>query len=366
MTEIRPLLAADIPAVAAMFQRIFRKSSRPAPPALGEYLRGHYLDGSNSPDIASQVFLKDGATVAGFIGVTATPMLIDGRPVRAALCSSFMVDDAQAQPLIGARLMRTVLRGPQDLSFGETASATTTTMWRRLQGTALPSYSLDWLRVINPMQFMASLGARRVKLVGLVGPFAGLLDSWMRGSTSLSGQWILRSVDRAALRDEEISEAEFATLARHYARLYRLAPAWGPGTLERALQDSAIKSRFGDVVRRAVVTPGGHTLGIFIYHARRRGIGHVLQILAEPEATERVVDRLFIHAADMGLAALRGRAYPTLLATMLGRDCIFINRSSTVVATRDAAVLGALTEGKALVNGLAGETWSRLNGHDFG
>jgi hypothetical protein len=80
---------------------------------------------------------------------------------------------------------------------------------------------------------------------------------------------------------------------------------------------------------------------------------------------EGVVDCLFHEAAASGLAGLRGRATPQLVNALLTRQCIFAHRGSTIVHTKDEELRQTLDTGRALITGLAGESWSRLVGHDF-
>jgi hypothetical protein len=50
---------------------------------------------------------------------------------------------------------------------------------------------------------------------------------------------------------------------------------------------------------------------------------------------------------------------------MLGRRFMFLHASSSIVHTRDPVLLEPFVAGKALFNGFAGESWSRLIGDRF-
>ncbi|RUZ12491.1 hypothetical protein EN949_35010, partial [Mesorhizobium sp. M7A.F.Ca.US.007.01.2.1] len=141
MSQIRPLQAADIPAVAGLFQRTFRDGGKPPPPALETYLRWHYLEGPVcDPEIASLVHIASEGDISGFVGVNVLPMRHGQCKLRAAICGSLMVEPRANDPMAGARLLRTFLAGPQDISFSETANALSTQMWTKLRGVALPQY----------------------------------------------------------------------------------------------------------------------------------------------------------------------------------------------------------------------------------
>ena len=348
-----------------MFETVFRRRAAPPPSSLVEYLGALYLQSAREhPDIASKVYVGDDGTIAGFIGTMAIPMQIDGRIIMAAMCSSMMVDPDRADPTLAGRLMRAVRQGPQDLSFAETASAVSVAMWKGLRGIVLPQYSLDWLRVFSPLQFAIDLGRTHLPLPGMLAGLAAPLDAAIRRRRLGPQSW--RWVEETSPhRDEALDREQTASLIRNLAASFRLAPDWPAGTLERMLDDAARKSTVGEMTSRAVTTADGKPVGIFIYHGRRKGVGRVLQLLAIPNQTGAVIDRMFAHAAAGGLVALRGRASPALLHAMSDRHFVFTSRASTGVAPKDPAIMSALVEGKALLNGLAGETWTRLNGDTF-
>ena len=84
---------------------------------------------------------------------------------------------------------------------------------------------------------------------------------------------------------------------------------------------------------------------------------------------DRVTYRVGDVSVDMlaygGLVAMRGRTQPALLQAMIGKKCAFLHASSTVVHSRDPGLLEAMTTGRAFLNGLAGEGWTRLIGDRF-
>ena len=123
MTEIRPSTPQDMPAVAALFQRTFRDPRRPAPASLQSYLRELFFEHPwFDPELAPKVYVAADGKVGGFIGSLPLRLVFAGRPVRAAIAGSLMVDGPQANPLAGARLLRAFFTGPQELSVSDSAS----------------------------------------------------------------------------------------------------------------------------------------------------------------------------------------------------------------------------------------------------
>lgn len=360
--EVRPLAPADVPAVASLYHRVFLNPSKPAPSELSRHLERQFLTGDPS-GISSLVYIKDGA-VAGFVGAMPLSMSIDGRTVQAATIGSFMVDRHLNDPLGGAKLLRAMAAGPQDITLSETASSTSLTMWRSLRGTVLAGYSLDWLKVLSPARYLTARIARRLPLARLARPVAGSLDRVI--ARRRDGIAVGRSPSPAARgTSQPVGLEQAAEIIRELSRFSSAGPDWSGDTLERRLASASTKSSYGQMTCRAVAGPGGATIGLFIYHARRFDIGHVLQVLARPGQTGLVLDQLFQHAAAESVAALTGRTDPTLLDALLGRDCSFANFSSTVVSARDKSLLTPMLDGRALLTGLAGETWSPFAGHDL-
>lgn len=370
MSEIRPLDAADIPAVAGLFQRVFRESDARPPAALTTYLNRHYLEAPGcDPEIRPLVHVSGEGDVSGFIGVNALPMSHDGRKLRAAICGSLMVEPRGSDPMAGARLLKAFLAGPQDLSFSETASEVSAQMWARLRGVALPQYSLDWVRIIRPSAFMVELAASRVGAARLLSRLVGLVDRRLRGRmqdndlrwSGVPETWTVKG----GLKVTEIDEAGFAGLFEPLTRQFALRPDWSAEQLTHIIDEAAAKPEHGDAVFASVLTPGGAPIGAFFYHLRPGGIARVLQVLAAPGQAGPVIDCLIGDAARRGAAGLRGRTQPALLEAMLGRRIAFTHLASTVVHAREQGLVDAFLGGRGFFNGLAGENWSRLVGGRF-
>ncbi len=365
MSEIRPLHRNDIPAVAGLFQRIFRDPKVQVPVALEEYLRFFYLEAPGQDQgIASLVHVNTAGAVTGFVGVTGLPMVLEGRPLRAAICGSLMVEGREADPLAGARLLKAFLAGPQDLSFSETASEVSTAMWTRLKGIVLPSYSLDWFRIIRPAQAMVELARNRLDAARIVNPIARQVDKVICGRMNSGGlRW--SGVPTAwsgpgNFKTTEIDAAEFATLFARMTARYSLRPDFSNDQLAYILSDVQFRRKEGHVVFCRVETSTGGLVGGFLYHGDAGRIGRVLQILATPRLEGPVIDCLIAHAAQTGVVALRGRTQPALFDAMLSRRVAFVPLASTVLHSKDPEICAAFQNGNGFFNGIVGEHWSRL------
>lgn len=370
MSEIRALQSSDIPALAGMFQRVFRDPKAPASKGLADYLQSFYLDAPGQDiGITSLVHVNDGGEMTGFVGATGLPMTFEGRQLRAAICGSLMVEGRDADPLAGARLLKAFLAGPQDLSFSETASEVSASMWMKLRGLALPQYSLDWLRIIRPAGFFTEIGMSRIGATRFLRPVARKTDDillrrmraddlrWSGIPAAWNGQ--------GSFKTSDVSVEEFAALFSRLTARYRLRPDFPGAQLTYILRDAKFARSEGEAVFCKVEARTGAVVGAFVYHGNAGRIGRVLQILSIPGQERQVIDCLIAHAAARGLVALRGRTQPALLEAMLGRRISFTHIASSVIHSKDPEILQAFQNGEGFFNGLAGEHWSRLAADDI-
>ncbi|MEI2298183.1 hypothetical protein [Ensifer sp. MJa1] len=365
MSEIRSLERADIPAIAGMFQRVFRDEKGRAPPTLVAYMQRLYLDAPGcDPEIRPLVHVNDRGVISGFVGVNVLPMVLNGRRLRAAICGSLMVEDRDNDPLAGARILKAFLAGPQDLSFSETASDVSVQMWTRLRGIVLPQYSLDWVRVIQPASFSLSVASNRIKPARLAAPIARTVDSLYRKRMAPGEQrWSAVAATGTAQSGFTANDTDrkgFAAVVDRFIEPFPLHPDWAEGQLDYILGDAEQKPEQGELLYALVAARTGTVVGAFAYYARPGEIGRVLQVLALPGQAGPVLDCLVDHAARRGLPGLRGRTQPTLMEAMLGRRIAFVHVASTVLHSRDPAIVQACRDGQGFFNGLAGEHWCRL------
>lgn len=358
--SVRAVSRDDLPAVADLFARTFRPGAGRAGPEAAAYLDRLFVAPlAREPEIASLVHCDPRGAVTGFLGVIAMPFVVDGAPRRAAICGSLMASERESDPFAGAKLLRAFLAGPQDVSLSETANAVSQGMWRRLRGTILPEYSLEWLRVFRPAAFALSFAGLRRPALLRAAPLARPLDA-LAGRLGAFG-----APPEAQARVEPLADdAALGALLERFTAPCAARPDWAALDLHAMLADARRKSRFG-AMKACVALRGEAPVGVFVYHAKPGGVGHVLQIAAAPGQTETVLDALFRHAWSEGLAGLRGRTQPALLASMLTRGCHFTHRAASLVHARDPAILARFVEGAAFFNGLAGESWTRLIGDDL-
>ncbi len=356
--RIRECRPDDLGVVAALFRRILRDGEQCNLAALESYLRDLFFEHPwHDPELTSRVSVSDDGMVNGFIGVLPVRMIYRGTQVRAALASSLMVDNPQQNPLAGARLLRSFITGPQDLSLAETSDSVVQRMWQRLGGGAAPAYSMDWMRILRPAQFGVAMLKAPSWMESLLRPVGFVVDGLLGAC-----KWRRFRTERIDARIEraDIDANELIALVRQFAARYELRPAWDDASLRWFLTHAARKEPYGDLVGRVVRGKSRTPCGCYLYYGRPGGIAWVLQIFSGQENSDTVVKGLLADVNDRGCAAVRGRVQPDLLDALLQNGCIFKHVGSLTMHSRNAELVAAIRAGDALVTGLAGESWTRL------
>lgn len=361
--QIRALTDADIPAVSRLFQKNFRSSNIAVSESLIAYLRNLFLEHPwQQADIHSRVFVDADARIRGFIGVLPLVMSNRGRSLRAAVACSLMVENPQHNPMAGARLLRSMLQGPQDLSISESANPVAQRMWERLGARSIPAYSMEWVRVLRPMAFPLAVLAEQFFAAKMLQPLAAPLDHLL--GRIKRNPLALAFADTCRTRGISVDDEEFISVLPQFLASYPLRPHWDLVVIRWILQHAATKERYG-LLQRRLVYRSGRLVGGYLYYGRPRGIAFVLQIFAQSAAIDAVIENLLIHAFEHGCVALRGRAQPEITDALLRHQCLFLHRSSMMVHSKNLELINIIRSGDALITGLAAESWTRMIGGEF-
>lgn len=365
---VRDLRQDDLPAVAALFAQTFRKraADRVVTPDLVSCLQSIYFENPwSDPDITSKVFIDDQEQVRGFIGVTAQPMVLSERKLRAAVAGSLVVQNPAEHPLAGARLVRSFLGGPQDLSLTETANTTAMGMWRKLGVPVITSYSMTWMRPLRPAATALGLVIARHPAVRILSPVARAADAVFARLSADTLNPAVESSARKRLTFSDVTRQAFDEAALMLAPAYPLRPAWDAPSLGWFSQQAAQKRMLGEPCYRLACDSQGNPLAAYVYFRRPGEIAWLFQSFATEKHADDLVDDMLVSAYEFGCAAIRGGTQPWLLNALLRRKALFLGRSYFLADARDKSLLAPIQSGEALVSGLAGETWMRLIGDRF-
>ncbi|MGV8841115.1 MAG: hypothetical protein ACWA6X_12530 [Bauldia sp.] len=361
MSEIRTFGPDDVPAVAAMFQRTFRDRNVAAPASLAQHIGDVFLRHPwYDPEVASRVHVSDAGVVNGFIGILPLPLVLGDRKLRSGMAGSLMVDDPAKDPLAGARLLRSFLNGPQDISLSETANLLSQRMWEKLGGATITGLSLDWMRVFRPAGLAIDVAGERLKAVRLGRPVAALCDSLARRA----GGGFFRAAAPEGVSGTEVDAAGLLAALEAIPPGAGMRPQWTADVLAWVLGTAELKEQRGPIHRR-VMTARGLTIGAAVFYGAPKSLAWVLHVAARPGAEPKVIEELLAHADAAGFAGIRGRVTPAIHETLLRGKAFLFRRGAFVAHSREPALMAALADPAAVVTGLAGESWIRLIGGSF-
>jgi len=364
MDSYTRLERTDIPGVAELFQKVFRRTNPSPPTALAPYFEKIYLDNPwRDEEISSIVFKRDGR-IAGFIGVMPFRMLFQGRPIRAAVGGNFMIDPAVTNLMGGPRLLKMFLSGPQDLSYTDTATDQGRKMLEGLGSTAIPVYSLQWLRVLRPLEFTMRMGTRNKMIAPLAilsKPVSYLIDRTL----AVIPKSPFRH-DKLDFFSEDLSTGDLLAAIRRFTAKTALVPDYTEESLGWLIRNAGDKKEYGPLRKLALFT-ADHTLqGWCLYYPNAGNLGQVLQVGATQRTAQAVFAHLFTDARDQGSLGLTGRTEPQYIPALSSQNCIFMHRNSSVVVhSKQPEINDAFHRGNVFFTRLEGEWWTRLQGDTF-
>ncbi|BBG04087.1 MULTISPECIES: hypothetical protein [Pseudonocardia] len=319
--RIRAYRVEDAKAVIGLHRATLLAGRAPAP-SFARYLSSFYggtlfdhpwLD----DELTSLVYEEADGRVIGFVGVIPRPMLLDDRPVRAAVSVRFMVSpDHPHAALAAAALHRRFLRGPQDLSLVENANDAARRVWQGTRNACvLPNRSISW-------------------------------------SIAAPGD-----PDGAPVPGPGLDPETLSGLIRTASARYRIRPRYDEKSTAWLLDFLAAADYRGSLHGRAVTGRDGEPLGWYLYYRRPAGsdtaYNGVLQLMWDHDPAP-VLDQLLADAGGSGSPVV-GRLDDALLPHVADRGAQLAAGPWTVVHSPDPRIVAAFRSGEAYLTRLEGE-----------
>ena len=351
--RVRPFVAGDIPQVAELHRRMFRACDTLTPELERSY-RGFFFDVYlNNPwrddELGALICEDAGGKIIGFLGVMPRPMRFNGRPLRAAVSSMFMVDPGRRSGLAAVQLLQSFLSGPQDLSYADESTGPSRRLWERLGGATSMLYSMHWIRPLRPAGFLnaqISQSSHLRTLAVLARPFCRVADAaaahirfnpFQCARPRLFGE----TADIRALLECSSACCDSQALRAEYD--------------ERSFRWLLDLASHGDALEKvAVRSPSGNVAGWYVYCLKRDRVAEVLQIGFLPNFAKDVIEHLLSHAGNRGAVAVAGRLDPRFVQE-LGSGCIMRPRYWMLVHSRNSQLLSMIDRGNTHLTRLDGE-----------
>ncbi|HEY6198072.1 MAG TPA: hypothetical protein VI231_05640 [Candidatus Binatia bacterium] len=359
MGTVRTFVEDDIPQVADLHRKVFQTGdtlSLELQRAYRSYLTRIFLrhPWRDQSGIASLVYEERPGEVAGFLGVVPRPMSLNGRPVRAAISSQFIVDPARRSTLAAIKLLQAFINGPQDLSIADEANDASRKLLESLGGSTALLYSLYWFRILQPAQFLLSrAGGVPQSVARALFPVCRVVDAV---TVRLPRSPLRRSAP--SVTGVDLGTADLLDCLSRVPRRCALRPEYNERSLDWLLRVLARNDEWGELRKVAVRTDGGEIAGWYIYIVAPNGLGEVLQIGAYDQTIKLVLDHLFDHAARHGAAALSGRFEPAFVQQFHEKYSMFHHRGHWLLLhSNNPELVQTIHRGSAFLTRLEGE-WS--------
>jgi hypothetical protein len=353
VSGIRPLERDDLPQVVELYERTMRSGSPTPPPGLLGYFERTLLDHPwAEPDVPSLVYEARDGRILGFLGSHVRRLQFDGRRIRMGCSGQLVSDPEQRRLAIGAKLTRSYLSGPQELTITDGATDVVHEMWVNLGGHAAHPGSLAWTRLFRPGR---AVGDRWLERRGN-----------QRSRRLARAAWPLldrpaRLIARPPARptDVEADELTPRALIEHQPHARGDARLWvdyDVPFLDWLFREMAAVRTRGTLTCR-LLRRDGHILGWYVAYMKPHGLSEVMQIAAARREVGTVLDWLFADAWRSGAAAIEGRLEPALYEPLSGRRCVLRYTTRALFHTRDPELAAAISLGGATLTRLDGEWW---------
>lgn len=357
---IRPLTADDVPLIPRLLASNSsnrERAERDARPVIESLFPPLFLNTPHAePDIHGLASVGDDGELTGMIGTVLRQMQFRDRPIRAAISAELFVDPAHRSKMLGVKLFKQVIDGPQDLSFSDIANDSSRTLWQSLGGTVASWYGLNWLKVIRPgfLPFSVLSQSKLGKPLAWSGrPIAWLTDSLLRRAVGK----FCKVNPTPKVQAEPLTPELFLQYFPQFGRADDLRPVYDREAIDWVWTRLDFMHRNGGASQQVLLRSNrGEPIGWYIYQLAATGIVRVSQIVAHPHTAGQVIDHLLNHAAERGAVAVAGRVVPRFVQAVSDRHCLILRRSTyLIVHSRDPEITDAFINGRAFLSLLEGE-----------
>ncbi|WP_428426382.1 GNAT family N-acetyltransferase [Pararhizobium sp.] len=359
---VRAMERSDLPAIADLFTRTFRKNNLKTDSQLAGYLETVFFSSPlYTPDVGSLVHLNETSTIDSAILAMPVEFIVHGRPVTARILCAFMAE-GKSGAAGAARLARMLRAARQDFCFTDNASPVSADHWVAGGGLVLPVQSLEWHRTFRPAATALDVARRKVKLLARL-PLQGLArtaDRFVRRSkTSFA------ATPHDGIASAPISLPQFMEQAQLMMQRFSVHPVFSQAEFDWLIAAAKLNTSLGELRCRSITDAQSKTIGCYLYFGADGSNAVVMNVFCHERQEALVVAQLFADLDNLGYASAQGMAQPFLTQAVLRqRHLVHKHTGYFCLVTRHADLKEAAIGDGFYAGGLASESWSRLL-HDF-
>jgi hypothetical protein len=365
MPGLRSFIQSDIAGVADLIWKVLHEQTGPAPNSLHLHLQELFLANPWLDDgIVSRVYEDAQGNVRGFFGAVPRVMSLQGKTIRLAFGSNFVMDPENRGSMASLQLVRTFLKGSQDVSITDSANEMSRQLLRSLGFTAVPIYSLQWARPLRPSAYAIDIFCR-MKKSSTIKFWGRVASPLFRITDSLAAKLSVSPFRQTSFdaQDEDLDNETLLHCLTTIPSKHWITPQYNQGSLNWVLTFIDNRRVFGSLRKALVRNKNGKIIGWYIYSLPERGVGEVFQIGAESASVGTVLDHLFFDAWQHGLLGLQGRMEPQFMEELTTRSCFFFRHGSwTMIHSNKPELLTAFHSGNLFFSRLDGEWCLRHGG----
>jgi hypothetical protein len=351
----RPFAKQDLPGVVALYERVFRNQAGLTPARTAAHLESVLCDNPWIDPALPSLVLEDGAgRIAGCLGVMPRRMWLGGRPLRAVITHTFMVEPGSRAGLSALDLAGALLAARQDLVLAEGGHPSRLIL-ERLGGSTALLYSLRWTRPLRPSRYLLSYLRRRGLPAAISWPLLPACAAVDAVIPLVLGKSMQPA--RSWLESEDLDLGTLLEGLGLASSERTLRPQYDRASLGWLLDLLSARTERGRFLRIAVRDERGDLAGWYLYYLNPGGISEVVQIGARKGSMGSVLDHLFQHARSGGSAAVSGQLEPDEFQAFASRGCVFHHDGLSwfLVHSPHAEVAAAIHRGDARLSRLEGE-----------
>lgn len=350
MSGIRPVTGADLPAVAALYEKVSRSGTTEPPPSLAGYFARTLRHPMADDELPSLVYENAGGAIVAFIASHVRRGRVGDRLIRIR-CTGQLVSGPDAGPVAGPSLLRTVLAGPQDLTITDGATPLVMDMWTRFGGHVHYAASMVWNRPFRPARAAGHrLLSGRSRDLRATGAVLDLADR-------LAGRWLGPDAPASDLDIEPMTAAGLVDATGGAAAAGRVGLDLDTSFAQWLLDEMGAVTERGDLVAFRVLRDK-RLIGWYVAYFPSGGIGQVLEIRStSTDDLDDVLGRLLYDAATAGVTALEGRIDPWLFPVVAQRRFLVRAGEGVLFHSHQPDLNRLIACGETDLSRLAGEWW---------